>query len=160
MPHRAAKSLSMLVLLLGVAIASGPAQAADDVPYWASIRATVVNMRVGPGEDYKIKWTYRRKALPMKVVRTMDGWRLVEDPDGAQGWMLARFLSRERAAYVHGKGLAEMRESGAANARLLWRIEPGNVGLLGECDNGWCKLDVRGHVGFVRQERLWGAGEP
>jgi SH3-like domain-containing protein len=155
------KWISRLTFLLGSALLAAPASAADDdVPYWASIRATVVNMRVGPGEDYQIKWTYRRQSLPMKVVRTMEGWRLVEDPDGAQGWMLGRFLSRERSAYVRGKGLAEMRESGSANARLLWRLEPGNVGLLGDCEHGWCRPDVRGHVGFVRQDRLWGAGEP
>lgn len=154
------KSLSKFGLLLGLVLASGPALAEDGVPYWASIRATVVNMRVGPGEDYRIKWTYRRQSLPMKVVRTMEGWRLVQDPDGAQGWMLARFLSRDRAAYVHGKGLADMRETGSETARLLWRLEPGNVGLLGDCRDGWCRLDVRGHVGFVRQGRLWGAGEP
>jgi SH3-like domain-containing protein len=148
------------ILAFGLALVATPASAADDVPYWASIRASVVNMRVGPGEDYRIKWTYRRESLPMKVVRTKDGWRLVEDPDGAQGWMLARFLSRERAAYVRGKGLVEMRASGSPDARLLWRIEPGNVGLLGDCAAGWCRLDVRGHVGFVRQDRLWGAGEP
>jgi SH3-like domain-containing protein len=74
--------------------------------------------------------------------------------------MLARFLSRDRSAYIHGKELADMRESGAAGARLLWRLEPGNVGLLGNCKSGWCRLDVGGHVGFVRQDRLWGAGEP
>jgi SH3-like domain-containing protein len=155
------KPIFSVILLLGPALLAGPASAADDeVPYWASIRATVVNMRVGPGEDYQIKWTYKRQSLPMKVVRTMEGWRLVEDPDGAQGWMLARFLSRDRSAYVRGKGLVDMRESGSPTARLLWRVEPGNVGLLGKCDAGWCRLDIRGHVGFVRQDRLWGAGEP
>jgi SH3-like domain-containing protein len=143
------------------ALPLSPATAASDVPYWASIRASEVNMRVGPGEDYRIKWIYRRQLLPMKVVRTMEGWRLVQDPDGAQGWMRARFLSRERGAYVRGNGPADMREQGAEGARLLWRIAPGNVGrLLDECKKGWCGLDVGGRVGFVRQDRLWGAGEP
>jgi SH3-like domain-containing protein len=137
-----------------------PAAAEDGVPYWASIRAGVVNMRVGPGEDYRISWVYRRQHLPLRVVRTMEGWRLVEDADGARGWMLARFLSRDRGAIVRGKGLAEMRGSGSDGARVLWRLEPGVVGLLGNCKSDWCRLDVSGHVGFVRQDRLWGAGEP
>lgn len=156
------KAISILVAAMLAGLVIAPAAAADsDVPYWASIRSSEVNMRVGPGEDYRIKWIYRRPLLPMKVVRTMEGWRLVQDPDGAQGWMLARFLSRERAAYVQGKEPAEMREQGAGGARLLWRIAPGHVGrLLDDCNKGWCRLDVAGHVGFVRQERLWGAGEP
>jgi SH3-like domain-containing protein len=82
--------------ILGLLAVAAPARAADneDVPYWASLRANEVNLRVGPAETYRIAWVYRREGLPMKVLRRMDGWRLVEDPDGARGWMLARFLTR------------------------------------------------------------------
>ena len=75
---------------------------ADDAktPYWASVRAGEVNMRVGPGEDYRILWVYHRPHLPFKVLRIKEGWRFVEDPDGAKGWVLARFLTRERTAFV------------------------------------------------------------
>jgi SH3-like domain-containing protein len=151
----------LIILLLVLSLFSAPAAAQNaEVPYWASIRANEVNMRVGPGEDYQIRWVYRRQHMPLRVVRTMEGWRLVEDPDGARGWILARFLSRDRGAYVRGKGLAEMRAEGSAASRVLWRLEPGVVGKLGECRDQWCRLDVNGHVGFVRQDRLWGAGEP
>lgn len=134
--------------------------AEEGVPYWASIRASEVNMRVGPGEDYRINWVYRRPHLPMKVLRTMEGWRLVQDPDGAKGWMLARFLSRDRGGIVKGDGLAEMREKGEEGAKVLWRLQPGVVGKLGGCKDAWCKVEVEGHAGFVRQDRIWGAGEP
>lgn len=138
-----------------------PATAQEvEVPYWASIRASEVNMRVGPGEDYRINWTYRRLHLPVKVLRIMEGWRLVQDPDGARGWMLARFLTRERGAIVKGKGLAELREAGAEDSRVLWKLRPGVVGKLGECKTGWCRFEVEGHVGHVRQDRVWGAGAP
>jgi SH3-like domain-containing protein len=140
---------------------STPAYAEEvEVPYWASIRVSVVNMRVGPGEDYRINWVYRRPQLPVKVLRTMEGWRLVQDPDGAKGWMLGRFLSRDRGGYIRGEGLAEMRQAGSGSARVLWRLEPGVVGKLGDCAEGWCRFEVEGHAGFVRQERIWGVGEP
>lgn len=147
---------------LGAAI---PAAAADDgVPYWASLRGKDVNMRVGPGEDYRINWRYHREDLPVKVLRVMDGWRLVQDPDGARGWMLARFLKRERGAIVQlsggGASLAEMRDKPDAGARLLWRLEPGVTGKLGDCADRWCKIEVEGRTGYVRQDALWGAGEP
>lgn len=131
-----------------------------EVPYWAAIRSDEVNMRVGPGEDYRIAWVYRRAQLPLKVLRTKDGWRLVQDPDGARGWILSRFLTRKRGAIVVGKGLTEMRERGNGDAALKWRVEPGVVGLLGDCDDGWCELTVGPRSGYVRQDRLWGAGEP
>ena len=155
------KRLLIVLSTAACAATTTPAFADDaEVPYWASIRPTVVNMRVGPGEDYRINWVYRRPLLPMKVLRTMEGWRLVQDPDGARGWMLARFLSRDRGGYVRGKGLVEMREKGDEGARVLWRLEPGVVGKLDDCERNWCRFEVAGHAGFVRQDRIWGAGEP
>ncbi len=152
------KRLSILLF----ACSAMPAAAASEagVPYWASIRVSEVNMRVGPGEDYRISWVYRRPHLPLKVLRTMEGWRLVQDPDGARGWMLARFLSRERGGYIRGQGLAEMREKGEEGARVLWKLQPGVVGKIDDCKQGWCRFVVEGHAGFVRQERVWGAGQP
>ena len=96
----------LILLIAGVcAMTSLPAHAQDrEVPYWASIRAEVLNMRVGPSQDYRIEWVYKRKGLPMKVVRVMEGWRLVQDPDGAQGWVVARLLNPQRSAIVVGEG--------------------------------------------------------
>lgn len=132
------------------------------MPYWASLRGREVNMRVGPGEDYRISYKYRREDLPLKVLRVMEGWRLVQDPDGARGWMLARFLKPQRGAIVRGaKGqLAEMRDGPDSSARLLWKLEPGVTGKLGECAEGWCKFEVGDHAGYVRETALWGAGQP
>jgi SH3-like domain-containing protein len=138
-----------------------PASAADKrVPYWASIRAEVVNMHVGPGEDYRITWVYRRAQLPLKVLRLKEGWRLVVDPDGARGWVLARFLTLTRGAIVKGDGPAEMREKPDPASRILWRLEPGISGKLGDCPVGWCRFEADGRAGFVAQDRLWGAGDP
>lgn len=149
------------LLAVLAAVLCAPASAQDaDVPYWASIRASEVNMRVGPAESYRIDWVYKRAGLPMKVVRKQEGWRLVEDPEGARGWILSRFLSRDRTAIVTGKGEAEMRAEGREGAALRWRLEPGVTGALGACDAGWCKLDVGGHKGYVREDRLWGVGDP
>jgi SH3-like domain-containing protein len=125
-----------------------------------ALLALTANLRVGPGEDYRISWVYKRELLPMKVLRKMEGWRLVEDPDGARGWMQARFLTLTRGAIVKGKGTAEMRDGGDAGARLLWKLEPGVTGKLGDCASGWCAFEVGPHKGFVGQNAVWGAGEP
>jgi len=149
--------VSLLFLFALVA----PAQAQDrEVPYWASVRVAEVNMRVGPGATYNIAWVYHRPQLPLKVLRLKEGWRLVQDPDGARGWVLGQFLSLERTGIVRGSGLAPMRDKGGAQAKLLWKLEPGVVGKLGDCEAGWCRFAVGAHLGFVEQDRLWGADEP
>lgn len=147
--------------LLVAALFATPLSAAErEVPYWASIRAEKLNMRAGPGRDFPIEWVYVRKGLPVKVKRVHEGWRLVEDPGGAVGWVNASLLTIERGALVTGDGLAEMRDAPGESARLKWKLEPGVVGKLGECEAGWCKFAVSGHSGFVRQQRLWGSGQP
>ena len=141
--------------------ASGAAKAQDrEVPYWATIRTSELNMRVGPSTEYRIDWVFKREGLPLKVVRVHEGWRRVRDPAGAEGWVTANLLSPERGAIVVGEGLAAMREAPAENSTLKWNVEPGVVGKLGDCEAGWCEFDVGGRVGWVRQKRLWGAGKP
>ncbi|RXZ66023.1 SH3 domain-containing protein [Pelagerythrobacter rhizovicinus] len=139
----------------------GPASAQErEVPYWATIDTSKLNMRVGPSVNYRIAWVYKRPGLPVKVIRVIDGWRLIRDPDGDQGWVVARLLSADRGAVVVGEGLAAMREAPSDNAKLRWNVEAGVVGKLGECENDWCTFDVDGRIGWVRAERLWGAGDP
>jgi SH3-like domain-containing protein len=104
-------------------------------------------------------WVYRREGLPVRVVRLLQGWRYVEEQDGTRGWILSGFLSTRRTAVVVGEGLAPMRASPQAGAELRWNLEPGVIGDLGDCEAGWCELDVAGHRGWVEEARLWGAGE-
>lgn len=117
-------------------------------------------MRVGPSQEYKIDWVYRRKGLPVKVVRLREGWRLVQDPDGTQGWIAQSQLTPERSALVIGEGLADLREAPTGSSALRWRAEPGVVGTLGDCQDQWCEIDIGGRKGWVASDRLWGAGEP
>ena len=150
-------------LFLAATLLSGPAQAQKrEVPYWAIIKpsATELNMRVGPSREYKITWVYKRPGLPLKIVRLAGGWWLVEDSEGTQGWVSQNLMTIRRNALVIGEGLVAMRDAPTDNGKLKWNAEPGVVGVLGDCAAGWCELDVAGREGWVKQDRLWGAGEP
>jgi SH3-like domain-containing protein len=149
------------IAILTFSIIPRPAGAQDvDLPYWASITAEEARMRVGPGEQFQIEWLYNRPGLPVKVVRYHQGWRLIEEQDGTRGWMFSSLLSRQRTAVVIGEGPTPMRATASPDGRLRWSLEPGVVGKLGECEAGWCALDIEGHRGFVEESRLWGVGDP
>ena len=151
-----------ILSLFALCALSAPTRADDEdkVPYWASIDADVANMRVGPGNTYRIEWVYRRLHLPVKIIRREGAWRQIEDPAGDKGWMRDLLLSRQRGAIVTGDDLVEMHAEASDSSPMLWRVEPGVVGLLGDCEAGWCAFDADGHKGFVREDALWGAGEP
>lgn len=127
--------------------------------YWASIDKDQARTRTGPSQEYKIIWLYVRKNLPVKVLRRYGAWRQIEDPDGSQGWMHSRLLSRTRTALVIGDDIQDMRAKPDAKSALSWRVEPGAVGKLGQCTNGWCLLDINGRSGYIRAEFLYGTGE-
>ncbi|WP_114520052.1 SH3 domain-containing protein [Altererythrobacter sp. ZODW24] len=154
------KTIARLAAVTLLAL-SVPASAQNrEVPYWASMRATEVNMRVGPSADYKIDWVYKRQGLPIRVIRRMEGWRLIQDPDGTQGWVVARLLTPERAAIVIGDEPTEMREGAGEGTPLKWKLAPGVVGKLGDCKKDWCEFNVKGRAGWVKADKLWGDGEP
>lgn len=146
-----------LCLLMAVTIMCDPLAAQERaVPYWAALRYEQVNMRVGPSREYPVEWVYKRKGLPVKVVRVREGWRLVQDVAGEQGWVAASQLTPERSVLVIGEGLVDLRAGPAASTALRWRAEPGVVARHLGCREGWCEIDVEGRKGWLPAARLWG----
>lgn len=144
--------LSIVALLA----TSTAALAENKVPYWGSIGAGKARMRSGPGQQFPASWLYQRAGLPVKVVATYPSWRKIEDPDGTQGWMQANLLSDKRTAMVRGEVRA-MRERPDLSAKIVWRAEPGVIGKITDCANGWCKFDVTGRIGYIETAHIWGA---
>ncbi len=136
----------------------GPAAAQSDpvkLPYWASISVDEARMRKGPSPDVPVIWEYRRKDLPVKVIARFETWRKIEDPDGTQGWMAARLLSRTRTAIVTGE-IRPLREAASLSAAVAYRAEPGVVGRITDCTDGWCRFDVKGRSGWIQTDHIWG----
>lgn len=139
------------------ALASATQAAAEKkLPYWASISAGQARMRTGPGRQFPANWLYQRPGLPVRVIETYPNWRKVEDPDGTTGWMQANLLSDDRTGLIVKGEIRTMHEAPNASARIVWRAEPGVVGKLSECRKGWCKLNVRGKMGYIEALAIWG----
>lgn len=152
--------LAFIGLFAFIGLLAGPLRAQGaELPYWASIRYDKVYMRVGPGATYPIDWVYSREGLPVRVVRKREGWRLVRDPDGTQGWIAASQLRRARSVIVIGEGLAALREEPRSDSALRFRAQPGVVARLVQCSARWCEIDAAGRTGWVEAARLWGDEE-
>jgi SH3-like domain-containing protein len=146
-----------LALALSALVQTGAeAQRDRQPPYWVSIQANDALMRTGPGQNYPAVWRYVRRGLPMRVVQTQPNWRRLQDPEGATGWMLGRLLSEVRTGLVIGTEARPMHVEPNEGARIRYRAEPGVVGRIESCANGWCEFDVAGRRGFIREDQLWG----
>ncbi len=147
---------STFLLLAAWTGAVGVAEAQREPPYYASIAAGRAMMRTGPGQNYPATWLYVRPDLPIRVIGVREDWRRVQDPDGTIGWMLVRLLSDQRSGIVRGAGPQPMYESASTAAPVRYRAEPGVVGRVSDCGDGWCQFDVGGRRGYIRAETLWG----
>lgn len=157
-PKPGLRSAVLLLLLAAAPLAAEERRTGPSglpLPRFASLASDEVNMRKGPGPEYPIRWVYRRKGLPMRIVDEADVWRKVEDPDGEVGWIHSSRLSSRRTIMVRG-GIAEVRRTPSRAARLLLRVEPGVIGYMSRCQPDWCLVEFDGVRGWVERERLWG----
>lgn len=149
----------LIAAFLMVAVAA-PATAQDKTPpYWASIASGEAMMRTGPGRNYPGIWLYKRRDLPVRVLQLYPNWRLIQDPDGARGWMLVTLLSDRRTGIVKPGEPRPIRVKPEADAAVRYLAEPGVVGRIGDCRDGWCRIEIGTRDGFIRSADIWGVGE-
>jgi len=165
----------VLIMIAVLAVAAGPhpgALAASPgeagaranssglpVPRFVSLKASRVNVRIGPGEDYKIAWVFTRPGLPIEVIQEFDTWRRIRDSDGTVGWVFQSLLSGKRTAVVAPWSNSNARPIHAAaspGAPVTAYLEPGVMAEIERCDDGWCRLSGENFDGWIAQDQLWG----
>ena len=145
-----------IVAALAVTAASAALAQDRPTPYWASIASGEAMMRTGPARTYPGIWLYQRRDLPVRVLKRHESWRLIQDPDGERGWMLSTMLSDRRTAIVKGSEPRRIHEKADPNSRVRYLAEAGVVGRIGQCSNGWCRIEVGKRSGFIQVSDLWG----
>jgi SH3-like domain-containing protein len=148
--------LSQVLLIFALVFAWGVSWAAEEkVPHFASLRASEVNLRAGPGERYPIEWVYQRKGLPVEVTAQFDVWRKIRDSDGTEGWVHERMLAAQRNVIVKGPE-RPLKSDPDRGAPTVARAEPGVVARLIECHATWCRVETQGIKGWLQRVDLWG----
>ncbi len=128
-------------------------------PYWASIASGQAMTRTGPGKNYPGIWLYQRRDLPVRVVKKYENWRLIQDPDGVQGWMLVTLLSDRRTAIVKKGEPSSIRIKPNEGEKVRYLAEQGAVGRIDHCKTGWCHVEFGKREGYIRTSDVWGVGE-
>ena len=140
-----------------VAMAAVPAAAQDKkTPYWASIASGQAMTRTGPAKTYPGVWLYQRRDLPVRVLKRYEHWRLIQDPDGAEGWMLVTLLSDRRTALVKKGEPRPIHVEPDDASPVRYRAEPGVVGRIEQCREGWCRIAIDKREGFIRTADIFG----
>ncbi|MEM9145988.1 MAG: SH3 domain-containing protein [Pseudomonadota bacterium] len=163
-------------LALVAAGLAGPAAAEEGLgpvtklpmPRYVSLNASEINVRRGPGLDYRIDWVFRRDGLPVRVIDEYASWRRIRDHEGEDGWVYHALISGRRTVLVTLPGVLLQREPGGAGlARpcdTLTALPAGAVACAGEgvvarleaCAPDWCRIETGGYAGWVPKTAIWG----
>lgn len=152
-----------LVLLLALTLTARPVSAQDrigrdsglPIPRFVTLGSSKVFMRSGPGKEFPIKWVYARKGLPLLVIEESEDWRLLEDPDGEQGWIHTSLLAGKRTLMVRG-AVAQLHRTPTTQSLVLALVEPGVIADLLNCQPDWCLVDIGDRRGWLARDGVWG----
>ena len=156
-------SAALVVFMLGGAwLATSDTGGVTDLPLprFVSLRADEVNLRVGPGTQYPIELTYVRSGLPVEITTEYDNWRRIRDFQGTTGWIHHSLLTGQRTFRVVGDTRILYLEADKASREVLW-AEAGVLGLLLNCEEEWCRVEIGETKAYIERTHIWGvyAGE-
>ena len=106
------------------------------VPRFVSLKAGRVNVRVGPGEDYKIAWVFTGRACRSRSSRNSTPGGASATSDGTVGWVFQSLLSGKRTAVVAPWASGDprpIRSSASPEAPITAYLEPGVMGEIDRC---------------------------
>ena len=55
--------------------------------FFLMLKNSKVNVRMGPGMDYPIKFIYKKKYLPVKIIDKKDNFQKIIDHKKKRGWI-------------------------------------------------------------------------
>lgn len=139
--------------------AAGETPSGLPVPRFVSLKYRETNARSGPDISYPVRWVYRRRGLPVRVIAETDDWRRIEDPDGSVCWLHKRTLDGRRTAITRPPpaGFAALRARPQTEARILANLTDGVIGEITDTAPGWRELQVGARTGWIAAGDLWGA---
>jgi SH3-like domain-containing protein len=126
------------------------------IPRFASLRASDVNLRTGPGTRYPIEWVFTHQGMPVEITAEYEMWRKVRDVEGDEGWVHRNALTGKRYAIITGVQ-RELREDNDERSAIVAHLQAGAIGQLISCGKDWCKLRFKGIKGYLRKSDFWGA---
>jgi len=127
------------------------------LPRFAALRSDEVNLRAGPGTRYPIDWIYKRRELPVEILREFEVWRLVQDPEGTKGWVHQATLTGRRSFVVTAKE-ATLRREAQDTASPVAILKAGVIGHIRACQaaSDWCQVQTGDYRGYLRRSQFWG----
>ena len=127
---------------------------ANENSYYLVLKNNEVNVRYGPGFDYPVKYVYKKKNLPVKVIDKKENFRKIIDFKKNSGWIHSSQLKKGKS-FILLKDQVLFKNPSKYSKPIL-KINKGRLLLVKKCKKKWCKVKTEGYEGWITTDNLWG----
>ena len=149
------KNYYTFLILFFLIILLIPKSFASESINFLSLKNNEVNVRVGPSKKYPIKFTYKKKYLPLEILDKSETWRKTKDFEKNSGWIHISQLSKKKSA-INTKNNSILYKKSTIYSKPIAKLEIGRLVLIKKCKDNWCKITSGDYSGWIFQSSLWG----
>ena len=122
--------------------------------FFLMLKNSKVNVRIGPGFDYPIKFIYKKKYLPVKIIDNKENFRKIIDHKKNSGWIHISQLKKINSILVLSDRILFKKPT--YNSKPLANIKSGRLFVIEKCKKNWCEVSSQGYSGWITTENVWG----
>ena len=122
--------------------------------YFLMLKNNKVNVRYGPGFDYPIKYIYKKKNLPIKIIDKKENFRRIIDFKNNSGWIHSSQLKKAKSFILLEDQLLFSKPT--KYSKPIIRIAKGRLLLIKNCKKSWCRVKTEEYIGWLKAENVWG----
>jgi len=126
----------------------------DEKNYFLSLKKNKVYVRYGPGKDYPIKYIYKKKFLPVKVIDEKENFRRIIDHKKNSGWIHRIMLTKPNSLIVLEEKIVFKKNS--KFSKPIVKLEKGKLVNIKKCELNWCKIESDNYSGWIETKNVWG----
>ena len=127
---------------------------AEENNYFLSLKKDKVYVRYGPGKDYPIKYIYRKKFLPIKIIDKKDNFRRIIDHKKNSGW-IHRIMLRKLNSFIILEEKIVFKKNSKFSKPIV-KLEKGRLVIIKKCEINWCRIETGNYSGWIETKNLWG----
>jgi len=127
---------------------------ANENDYYLILKNNKVNVRYGPGFNYQIKYIYKKKNLPIKVIDKKENFRRIIDFKKNSGWIHISQLKKGKSIILLKDQILFSKPT--RYSKPIIKISKGRLLLVKKCKKKWCKVKTEDYLGWIITNNIWG----
>ena len=127
---------------------------ANENDYYLILKNNKVNVRYGPGFNYQIKYIYKKKNLPIKVIDKKENFRRIIDFKKNNGWIHISQLKKGKSIILLKDQILFSKPT--RYSKPIIKILKGRLLLVKKCKKKWCKVKTEDYLGWIITNNIWG----